>query len=45
MAVAAPRAGLLRLCATLFKLRIGFAIVLAALAGAVLAAGQLAGGR
>jgi heme o synthase len=40
MAVAAPRAGLLKLCATLFKLRIGFAIVLAALAGAVLAAGS-----
>jgi heme o synthase len=38
--VAAPRAGLLRLCATLFKLRIGFAIVLAALAGAVLAQGS-----
>lgn len=37
---AASRSGLLRLCATLFKLRIGFAIVLAALAGAVLAAGS-----
>jgi heme o synthase len=34
-----PRAGLLRLCACLFKLRIGFAIVLSALAGAILAQG------
>ena len=37
---AAARPGLLRLCATLFKLRIGFAIVLSALAGAILAAGD-----
>jgi heme o synthase len=37
--VSAPRAGLLRLCACLFKLRIGFAIVLSALAGAILAQG------
>jgi heme o synthase len=42
-AVALPaatiRPGLLRLCASLFKLRIGFAIVLSALAGAILAQG------
>lgn len=38
--IAAPRAGLLRLCASLFKLRIGFAIVLSALAGAILAQGD-----
>jgi heme o synthase len=37
---AAARPGLLRLFATLFKLRIGFAIVLSALAGAILAAGD-----
>ena len=37
---AAARTGLLRLCASLFKLRIGFAIVLSALAGAILAAGD-----
>ena len=37
---AAPRAGLLKLCASLFKLRIGFAIVLSALAGAILAQGD-----
>ena len=37
---AAVRPGLLRLCATLFKLRIGFAIVLSALAGAILAQGS-----
>jgi heme o synthase len=34
------RPGILRLCASLFKLRIGFAIVLSALAGAILAAGD-----
>lgn len=38
--VPAPRAGLLKLCASLFKLRIGFAIVLSALAGAILALGD-----
>lgn len=36
---AAARPGLLRLCASLFKLRIGFAIVLSSLAGAILAQG------
>ena len=42
-AVVAPpadRVSLLSLCAALFKLRIGFAITLASLGGAVLAAGQ-----
>ena len=42
-AVAVPpadRVGLIGLCAALFKLRIGFAITLASLGGAVLAAGQ-----
>ena len=42
-AVALPtalaRPGVLKLCASLFKLRIGFAIVLSALAGAILAQG------
>jgi heme o synthase len=37
---AGSRTGLVRLFATLFKLRIGFAIVLSALAGAVLALGD-----
>ena len=37
---AAVRPGWLRLCATLFKLRIGLAIVLSALAGAILAQGS-----
>ncbi|MFU8820614.1 MAG: heme o synthase [Gammaproteobacteria bacterium] len=36
---AQARDGLLKLCASLFKLRIGFAIVLSALAGAILAQG------
>jgi heme o synthase len=36
---AAPRVGALRVCASLFKLRIGFAIALSALAGAVVAHG------
>ena len=35
-----PAAALVRLCPALFKLRIGFAITLAAMGGAVLAAGQ-----
>lgn len=35
-----PRDGLLRLCATLFKLRIGFSIVLSAVAGALVALGS-----
>jgi heme o synthase len=44
--VAVPQAGLLRLCASLFKLRIGFAIALSALAGAILALGDWpAGGQ
>jgi heme o synthase len=40
-----PRSGLLRLCANLFKLRIGFAIVLSALAGALLAKGAWPAGE
>jgi heme o synthase len=40
LAVAAPRSGLLAACASLFKLRIGIAIVFSALAGALLAAGD-----
>ncbi len=40
LAGAPAQPGLLRLCASLFKLRIGFAIVLSALAGAILAQGS-----
>jgi protoheme IX farnesyltransferase len=38
--IAATRSGLLKLCASLFKLRIGFAIMLSAFAGALLAHGD-----